>query len=123
MSGLNVGLGIHLESGVPISELLAHPVYNNAGEIPLGGRGKLGRTPFYGRLDLHADYPFRISERLKFSVVGDFFNVTNNTELRLPDQRRQLSVGNNNVDFLKPSSVPYGFYLPFNMRLGLKLEF
>lgn len=119
LRGLNVGFGVHLESGVPISEFLAHPVYNNAGEIPVGGRGKLGRTPFYGKLDLHADYPFKLTERLKLSLVGDFFNVTNNTELRLPDQRRQLSVGQNNVDFLKPQA----FYLPFNMRLGVKLDF
>ncbi len=36
-----------MESGVPVSEYLAHPVYLNAGEIPVGGRGKLGRTPFF----------------------------------------------------------------------------
>jgi len=42
VNGLNVGIGIHSESGLPISELLAHPVYGNAGEIPVGGRGKLG---------------------------------------------------------------------------------
>jgi hypothetical protein len=117
--GLNLGAGIHMESGVPISEFLAHPVYLNAGEIPVGGRGKLGRTPFYTKLDLHADYPFRLTERLKLTVVSDFFNVTNNTALRLPDQNRQLTGPTNNVDFLKPLS----YYLPFNMRLGVKVEF
>jgi hypothetical protein len=104
---------------VPISEFLAHPVYLNAGEIPVGGRGKLGRTPFYTKLDLHADYPFRLTERFKLTVVSDFFNVTNNTALRLPDQNRQLTGPTNNVDFLKPLS----YYLPFNMRLGVKIEF
>jgi hypothetical protein len=122
LQGLNIGAGLHMESGVPISEFLAHPVYLNAGEIPNGGRGKLGRTPFFAKLDLHADYPFHLTERFKLTVVGDFFNVTNNQALRLPDQNRQLTVGQDNVDFLKPFPLQ-GYYLPFNMRLGVKIEF
>ncbi|MBO0721961.1 MAG: hypothetical protein J2P41_14145, partial [Blastocatellia bacterium] len=125
--GLNLGAGIHLESGVPISEYLAHPVYLNPGEIPVGGRGILGRTPFFARLDLHADYPFRISERMKFTLIGDFFNVTNNQSIRLLDQFRESTAGQGNPDFLRPAAqagaLPIGYYLPFNMRLGLKLEF
>jgi hypothetical protein len=125
--GLNLGAGLHMESGLPISEFLAHPVYANAGEIPVGGRGKLGRTPFYAKLDLHADYPFKLSERMKFSVIADFFNVTNNTNLRIPDQRKELTLGQDNVDFLKPDGSAInpirGYYLPFNMRLGVKFEF
>src|SRR6201991_4417468 len=39
LQGLNLGLGFHMESGIPISEYLPHPVYLNAGEIPVGGRG------------------------------------------------------------------------------------
>jgi hypothetical protein len=119
LNGLNLGLNFHLETGVPISEFLAHPAYLNAGEIPAGGRGKLGRTDVYPRLDLHADYPWALNERIKLKFIGDFFNVFNSTKVRLPDQRRQLTVGVNNVDFLKPNS----FYLPFNMRLGMRLEF
>ena len=117
--GLNLGGGLHMESGVPISEFLAHPVYLNAGEIPVGGRGKLGRTDFYTRLDLHADYPFKLSERLLFRFVADFFNVTNNRDIRLPDQNRERTGPAPNVDYLKPLL----YRLPFNMRLGLKLEF
>lgn len=117
--GLNLGAGIHLESGVPLSEYLAHPVYLNAGEIPVGGRGKLGRTPFYGRLDLHADYPFNFGERVKLTLVGDFFNVTNNQEIRLSNQFRESTAGQLNPDFGKPAI----YYAPFNMRLGLKLDF
>src|SRR5262245_32058855 len=126
MKGLNLGGGIHMESGVPISEFLAHPAYLNAGEVPSGGRGKLGRTSFFTRLDLHADYPFKLSERFTMKFVTDFFNVTNNRAIRLPDQNRQLTVGQENVDFMKPSSAGFGtrgYYLPFNMRFGLKLDF
>ena len=118
-------MGFHMESGIPISEYLPHPVYLNAGEIPVGGRGKLGRTPFFTQLDLHADYPWVINERAKISFIADFFNVTNNRRLRLPDQFRQLDLQENNPDFLQPSiiNLTSGFHLPFSVRLGARFEF
>jgi hypothetical protein len=124
-TGLNVGMGFHMESGIPISEFLPHPVYLNAGEVPVGGRGKLGRTPFFNQLDLHADVPFNLNERQRISFIADFFNVTNNRKLRLPDQFRQLDLGENNPDFLQPSiiNLTSGFHLPFSMRLGARFEF
>jgi hypothetical protein len=114
-----------MESGIPISEYLPHPVYLNAGEVPVGGRGKLGRTPFYTQLDLHADVPFAINERHKISFIADFFNVTNNRRLRLPDQFRQLDLQADNPDFLQPSTINLtsGFHLPFSFRLGARYEF
>jgi hypothetical protein len=124
-TGLNLGVGFHMESGIPISEYLPHPVYLNAGEIPVGGRGKLGRTPFYSQLDLHADVPFTINDRSRVSFIADFFNVTNNRRLRLPDQFRQLDLQANNPDFLQPSTINLtsGFHLPFSFRLGARFEF
>jgi len=95
-----------------------HPVYLSPGEIPVGGRGKLGRTPFFAQLDLHADYPWQISERIKLSFIADFFNVTNNRRVRLPNQFRESTAGQLNPDFLQPQL----FHLPFNMRLGARLE-
>jgi len=125
LTGLNLGAGLHMESGLPISEYLPHPVYLNAGEVPVGGRGKLGRTPYFAQLDLHVDYPWVINERAKISFIADFFNVTNNRRVRLPDQFRQLDLGANNPDFLQPSIVTLtsGFHLPFSMRLGMRFEF
>lgn len=125
LKGLNLGLGFHMESGVPISEYLPHPVYLNAGEIPVGGRGSFGRTPFFTQLDLHADYPWVINERARVSFIADFFNVTNNRRLRLPDMFRQLDLGENNPDFLQPSVINMnaGFHLPFSVRLGARFEF
>jgi len=125
LNGLNLGMGFHMESGIPISEYLPHPVYLNAGEIPVGGRGKLGRTPFFSQLDLHADYPWVINERARISFIADFFNVTNNRRLRLPDQFRQLDLGADNPDFLQPSTINLtsGFHLPFSVRLGARFEF
>jgi hypothetical protein len=117
LAGLNLGFGLHGESGVPISEYLAHPVYTNQGEIPVGGRGKLGRTAWFNRVDLHADYRWGLTEKLV--LVSDFFNVANNQRVRRPIEFRQLSGGINNVDFLQPCL----FYLPFNMRVGVRLDF
>lgn len=119
LRGLNLGFGWHGESGIPISEYLAHPGYLNAGEIPVGGRGKLGRTEFYMRFDAHADYTWNLTEKYKLKFIGDFFNVLNSTRIRQPQEFKEASAGVLNVDFLKPRS----FHAPFNMRLGLRFEF
>jgi hypothetical protein len=119
LNGLNLGFGFHGESGLPISEFLAHPAYLNAGEIPVGGRGKLGRTEFYPRFDAHADYAWKLTENTSLKFVGDFFNVFNTRTIRQPQEFAETSAGVPNVDFLQPRS----FYQPFNMRLGVRFEF
>ncbi len=119
IAGLNLGGGLHMESGVPLSKFGAHPAYLNAGEVPIGGRGSLGRSPFFTQLDLHADYPWQLSERSKLSFIADFFNVFNSRPVRLVDQNFESSAGVLNLDFNKPSS----FRPPFNMRLGMRFEF
>lgn len=127
LRGLNLGAGLHMESGVPVSEYLAQPVYANAGEVPINGRGSKGRTPFFTRLDLHADYPWQLTEGVKLTLMGDFFNVTNNQPVRLYDQFRESQAGQLNPDFLQPFAATtllrLGYHAPFNMRVGLKLEF
>jgi hypothetical protein len=66
-----------------------------------------------------------INERARISFIADFFNVTNNRRLRLPDQFRQLDLGAENPDFLQPSTINLtsGFHLPFSVRLGARFEF
>lgn len=127
LQGLNLGGGLHMESGVPVSEYLAQPVYQNAGEVPIGGRGSQGRTPFNARVDLHVDYPWQFSERVKLTFISDFFNVTNTQRVRLRDQFREAQAGQLNPDFLQPfatsTQLRLGYHAPFNMRLGLRLEF
>lgn len=127
LKGLNLGAGLHMESGVPTSEYLAHPAYQNAGEIPVGGRGKVGRTPFYSKLDLHADYTLPTSEKTRLVFVADFFNVMNSQKVRLFDQFRESQAGQLNPDFLQPAAnntnLRLGYHPPFNMRLGVRFEF
>ena len=118
-NGMTLGANLHGESGLPISEFYAHPAYANQGEIPVGGRGKLGRTAPYYRLDLHVDYPWALSETTRLSFVADFFNVTNNRPIQRVNEFRETTAGQLNPDFF----APRWFYQPFNMRLGLRLEF
>jgi Carboxypeptidase regulatory-like domain/TonB dependent receptor-like, beta-barrel len=127
---LNIGGGLHLETGVPISQFYAHPIYLNAGEIPVGGRGALGRSDTETRVDLHADYPIRFSKRSKVVVSADFFNLFNSQPVRRTDQFVESSAGQLNPDFSQPGyakgfgpRVLTSFYAPFSMRFGLKIDF
>jgi hypothetical protein len=119
LKGLNLGAGLHMESGVPLSKFGAHPAYLNAGEVPIGGRGSLGRSPFFAQVDFHADYPWVMSEKRRLVFIGDWFNLFNSQPVRLRDQFFETSAGVLNVDFNKPAS----YRAPFYMRLGLRFEF
>lgn len=123
LHGLNLGLNTHFETGVPISSFGPHPVYLNVGEIPVGGRGSQGRTPNYIRFDLHTDYTWDLTERMRMKFIADMFNLFNSRTTRLVDQNNALDFVNGvnppNPDFLKPIS----YHEPFNLRLGLRFEF
>jgi hypothetical protein len=119
LHGMTLGANLHGESGIPITLFLAHPAYQNSGEIPSGGRGALGRTSPYYRLDLHLDYPWMLSETTKVSFIADFFNVTNNRAIQRVNEFKESTFGQLNPDFFAPRT----FYAPFNLRLGVRLEF
>ncbi len=128
MKGLELGVGVRLETGAPINDLKAHPTYLNSGEVPVGGRGALGRLPTTGTVDIHVAYPFRLAERMKLKFGMDLFNIANaKRQLRI-DQFEDSSFGVKNVDFLKPvgrggpGSV-YGYQRPFYARAMVRLEF
>jgi len=130
-NSLNIGGLIHLETGVPISQFYAHPVYLNAGEIPLGGRGLLGRGETNTRVDFHLDYPFKLGGRSKMTVSADFFNLFNQQKVRRTDQNLESTFGQNNPDFTQPGYAPgfgpalseIAFYPPFSMRFGVRFDF
>jgi len=52
------------------------------------------------------------------SFIADIFNVTNNRRLQLPDQNRQLFVGQDNLAFLRLAL----FRPPVSLRLGLNIK-
>ena len=128
LKNLTAGTSVRIQTGDPINDLRAHPIYLDAGEIPVGGRGALGRTNTEGQADLHADYLVKVTEKQSLHFGADLFNITNQrTQLRL-DQNQDRSFGVPNADFLKPTGngnigVPLGFQRPFYARLFAKWEF
>lgn len=131
IKGLSMGTGLRLQGGTPINKLADHPVYQNSGEVPIGGRGALGRTDVSGQLDFHADYPWKVGERSTVRLVMDLFNVTNSKPALIVDQNRDLSGGaaGSNLDFLKAgslisqSTLLTGYQEPFRARFALRWEF
>jgi hypothetical protein len=113
---------------VPAHALKAHPVYMNAGEIPSGGRGSLGRIGNSGQADIHTDYFFKTSEQTRLHFGADLFNITNQRNQLRIDQNEDRSFGVPNVDFKKTVGsgnigVPLGFQRPFYGRLFIRWEF
>ena len=104
------GIGLRGSSGQPISDLGAHPVYTDPGEVPIGGRGSVGTNASNYQLDLHADYPLQLGEKYKIKFTFDTFNVTNSRSLTGVDQESALSYGVPNVDYLKPVAFQRAFY-------------
>jgi hypothetical protein len=128
VKGLQVGAGLRVQTGTPINELAAHPIYLNAGEVPIGGRGSEGRTPTTGELDLHLAYPIRLTERFRANVGADFFNVDFAKRNQFVNQNIDLGFGTPNADFLTPANQNGvrsndAFQSPFNARFFVKLEF
>jgi hypothetical protein len=127
LNGLTFGTGVRVQSGFPLNELAAHPAYLNAGEIPIGGRGSLGRSPTTTQVDMNFSYLARLTEKQRLRFGIDVFNVGNRRTLLLFDQTRDVSFGTPNVDFKKPGdriSLQDGsFQRPFYARFNVKWEF
>jgi hypothetical protein len=145
MKGLTLGTSTHFQTGVPINNFFAHPAYQNAGEVPVcadgdtslkscngNPRGSLGRTHNWGSVDMHADYPIRLTEKTKIRLAADLFNLTDmRTQLRV-DQNFQRAKGSLNTDFGKPTGIGPssvtgntnpGYQRPFYARFGVRFEF
>ena len=120
---VNFGASWSILTGTPISKFLDHPVYLNAGEVPVGGRGALGRTDTTFPLNLHADYTWKWGEGKRVQFLADLFNIGNQTRIFRVNQNAELSnsPGVANPDFLQP--VINGYQAPFNARLGIRFSF
>jgi hypothetical protein len=141
LGNLMIGLSWTPTSGPPITDLLDHPAYKNAGEIPVcpdgtftcpgGPRGAEGRTPWIFPVNLHGEYTIHAGERARIKLVADLFNLFNEQSLIRVNQFSEInnSPGVSNPDFLKPylSGVPVVFpdpyQDPFSARLAVRFEF
>ncbi len=132
--GLNVGTGLVLSSGRPLTALAANPSYTNSGEIPETPRGEgiatsegfRTRTPFLYDLSLHADYGFRFAAERRVVLIADVFNVLNTNRITDFNNYTETSFGSLNPDFGQPYSAVLGlpaFQTPRQFRLGARVEF
>ena len=128
LKGLVLGTGVNVQSGNPLSTLIAQQAYGNQGEVPFFGRGDLGRAPVTGAVDAHVEYPLNLTERMRLRFGFDVFNIANSKRETTSNQFYDLIFGVKNADFGKPyTSQPYfqvqGFTNPFSSRGSIKLEF
>ena len=125
MRGLVLGTGVTVQSGAPLTTLVAQQAYQNSGEVPFFGRGDLGRSPVTGTVDAHVEYPWRITERMHLKFGFDVFNIANSKRQTTVQQFNDLGFGLLNLDFKKPVStlVNPGFQAPLTSRASIKLEF
>ena len=127
LKGFTIGAGVTVLSGNPLTALYAQQAYQNSGEVPLFGRGNLGRSPVTGSVDAHLEYPFKLTERMQLKVAFDLFNIVDSTRQTTFNQLGDLGFGVPNQDFTHPYTTPnfvnQGFVDPFNSRLSVLLTF
>jgi hypothetical protein len=127
LKGLVLGTGLTVQSGIPLTTLVAQQAYQNQGEVPIFGRGDLGRSPVTGTVDAHVEYPWKITERLSLKLGFDMFNIANSHRETTANQFFDLGFGSPNADFQKPYTSPtfqtQGFVNPFTSRASVKLQF
>jgi hypothetical protein len=125
LHGLVLGTGVRVQSGVPLTTLVAQQGYQNPGEVPFFGRGDLGRAPVTGTVDAHLEYPWRITERFQLKLGFDLFNIANTKRQTTVNQNFDLGFSLANADFKRPFTtfVNQGFIDPFSSRLSVKLVF
>jgi hypothetical protein len=135
-AGLNLGAGVVLSSGRPLTALAANPSYTNAGEIPETPRGDgfqtsdgfRMRAPFQYDTSVHVDYRFRLGGAQQRSVVllADVFNLFNTQRITDYNNFTETSFGSLNPDLGQPYSAVLGipsYQTPRQVRIGARIEF
>ena len=133
-SGLNVSVGVDLQSGAPMTALAAHPVYDSGGEIPLTSRaegfetsdGFRSRTPWTKLVNAGVSYNAKVGGR-SLLLIADVFNAFNTQTVLEYNTFSELRFGVPNPDFglAGMSGVISGQQLatPRQLRIGLRYEF
>ncbi len=134
LRGLIVTPGVKIQSGLPLTTLIAQQPYVNTGEVPVNGRGDLGRGPVSGTVDVHLDYPWQISESKSLHFAVDLMNIADTRRNLLIDQFADVTFGIKSADYMKPGYYPYpfnaagqnlttGFVEPFSARFHVAFNF
>jgi hypothetical protein len=131
--GLNVGAGINLSSGAPLTAMAANPNYQSPGEIPMTPRGAgmqtvdgfRKRTPFEENINAHVDYAFGKSVR-RVVLLMDVFNLGNLQRVTGYNYYFEYpTFGTNNPDFGAVGNpvTRVGYQIPQQIRFGARFEF
>lgn len=132
IKGLTITPGVKIQTGVPLTTLAAQEAYQNSGEVPLFGRGDLGRSPVTGTVDVHVEYPVKLGETRSLRFAIDMFNIANTKRELSINQNVDLSWGALNADFKKPGfgavnaqgqNLILGFVQPFSSRATVSFNF
>jgi outer membrane receptor protein involved in Fe transport len=134
--GVNLGFGLDMSSGAPLTPLAANPNYASGGEIPEAPRGSgiqtidgfKTRTPFVKRVDMQASYRLKLGADRSLTLLGDVFNLFDWRTTLMYDQWTQLTGPADNPDFGSPVTQvllgsPPQFQAPRQVRLGARLSF
>ena len=125
--GVNLGVGVNLSSGRPLTALAANPVYDNPGEIPETPRGAgfqteqgfKTRTPVESDIDVHADYNLRLFGARHVTLLADVFNLTGRQGVRDYDDFTESSFQAENPDFGRILA----YQTPRTFRFGVRVQF
>src|SRR5712691_1366261 len=98
LKGMVLGGGLRIQTGLPLTTLAAQQAYQNAGEVPLNGRGDLGRAPTTAGIDAHIEYPWKLNERVSLKLGFDAFNIANRKAKTLINQNDDQGFGVSNVN-------------------------
>jgi len=131
-SGLNLGLGLNLSSGMPLTAMAANPNYASPGEIPMTPRGAgfqtvdgfKKRTPWEPSINAHVDYAFGNLRRIV--LLADVFNLGNFQRVTGYNYYYEYpSFGTLNPDFGQIGNpvTRIGYQTPQQIRLGARFEF
>ena len=131
--GVNLGTGIDLSSGKPLTPLAANPNYRTAGEIPEGPRGSgfetvdgfRRRTPFFSEVNLHVDYALGVGGGRRITFIGDLFNLFNQKTVLDYNNFTESTFASPNPNFGQPRSLADGpaIQARFSVRLGVRYSF
>jgi len=134
--GLNLGIGVNVSSGKPLTAMDPNPNYTNGGEIPDTPRGAGFQTvdgfktrgPVQSQFDFQAAYHIKLG-RNGIGLVADVFNVFNQQTVLDYDNWTAISFGGGpNANFgLRTSSLfagnPGQYQTPRQIRFGARFEF
>jgi len=118
-NGFSSSVLAKFQTGTPLSSFYGLADYDNAGELPVGGRGASGRTPNTLAFDYSGQYMLKLAGSKRLTFRADVFNVFNVHRPTRFDQNLDVSFGVDNGN--------YGNVLNYQtsrrVRVGIKFEF